>query len=46
MLSIAVLTNEECTASSDAVFVLVCNGTTVWQSEKSPSFPSVDDPSW
>ena len=30
MLSIALLTNEVCTAWSDAFFVLVSNGTTVW----------------
>ena len=30
MLSIAVLTNEVCTAWSDAFFVLASNGTTVW----------------
>ena len=30
MLSIAVLTNEGCTAWSDAFFVLAINGTTVW----------------
>ena len=30
MLSIAVLTNEVCTAWSDAFFMLASNGTTVW----------------
>ena len=30
MLSIAVLTNEVCTAWRDAFFVLASNGTTVW----------------
>ena len=30
MLSIAVLTNEVCTAWSHAFFVLASNGTTVW----------------
>ena len=30
MLSMAVLTNEVCTALSEAFFVLASNGTTVW----------------
>ena len=30
MLSIAVLTNEVCTAWSEAFFVLASNGSTVW----------------
>ena len=30
MLSIAVLTNEVCTAWSDAFFVFASNGSTVW----------------
>ena len=48
MLSIAVLTNEVCTAWSNALFVLASNGTTVWLCivKVSASFPSVDDPSW
>ena len=30
MMSIAVLTNEVCTAWSDAFFVFASNGSTVW----------------
>ena len=42
MLSIAVLTNEVCTAWSDAFFVLASNGTTVWSClVKSVSFISL-----
>ena len=48
MLSIAVLTNEVCTARNDSFLVLANNGTTVslcLVSEVSHSFTSVDDPS-
>ena len=34
MLSIAVLTNEVCTALSDAFFMCASTGSTVWLSEK------------
>ena len=46
MLSSAVLTNEVCTAWSDAFFVFASNGSTVWLCLVSPSFLSVDDPTW
>ena len=48
MLSIAVLTNEVCTAWSDAFFVFASNGSAVWLClVKSVSFiSSMDDPTW
>ena len=48
MFSIAVLTNEVCIVCSESFLVLASNSNTVWVCllRVSPSFPSVDDPSW